>query len=1048
MSFSENEANWIKWVSGKKIDIAAVNDQIAHDALKQKVLDENIRQRLDEVRDEIDEAQGIVVKKTKDPGALKAAWRQMTGSDAKDVGEMKWRADDSDTNKGLLSKYELRADVEVDTIADINEKTQNIDPKDLIALTDSFQRIKEMEKTMRLQFDDKGNPLFTDEDIRNELWTPLVRSGLIPENMVPDDFSEHAIAFKGAQELYGDKLAAYTATHTKTQDNLAFGLRIAKETVTVTGAIVSGSFQMKNATDVAAGKTELNELKEQKEVLKGQNPPGDTAAVDAQIATKDKQVRELENIPRYIDAGTALLNGGLSMTELAIEHKYAPKDQDKWAKWAQTLTKGLEIAQGMAVKSATAGILAGSQDGGKSEAGFITCITCSLNAGFAGARLVPAAYAIWKEPDEAKRAAMIAGAVGTLAGAVADSINAAASQINTVDKNATAEKQAEQKQADKDSKAQLALLANGLKVAITQAGNGPAIVAAYKRGDTKALGMLLGGAAVAAALAPSSEAIFDAMHKDVSAEENYRRQVSDTPIEGNYLETTGANQEASQDAAAAKAMDAINSSVSGVQKINMAQIKPNLPTMDPASVEELQKLIDAEVDAKQQELAEKELKDALSPAVVQEMFDDVDAEVGAFEETYSKAFPDTGITSRTPQEIADAGDAIDRAMANTAALRQKVALINGLSGGAAGVIVALVPGASAVASMQALVRDIYTLVKCVEVHNTWCDSMDVAMAGQGGAAAAIQNTVRNAKIHLSQAAIVAILSALKASSDVARMFDPSGVATAVSAGASMASAVVNFAYKMQKEAEIKIGWATYKDARSNPGNRKAARKALRLNSTLAKCCIAYGAAIQGDTAAKQAIKATGLTITALQNDKDICVRLVAYLENELVDDPTVLAVDYQKNNKWAPGKPALELANWTMFKATARKSATPLLNEASTSTPAIDRLLANLAQVPDWGETAKFDGARSAKAAQSEEGVAKDFPGKHQAVLDRLETQQDILDRLEAAYSAYQPMNEAGSDKHDGMAKASKTYAAIAKAGSKVVTGNITALKAYPELVA
>ena len=50
------------------------------------------------------------------------------------------------------------------------------------------------------------------------------------------------------------------------------------------------------------------------------------------------------------------------------------------------------------------------------------------------------------------------------------------------------------------------------------------------------------------------------------------------------------------------------------------------------------------------------------------------------------------------------------------------------------------------------------------------------MAGQGGAAAAIHNAVRNARIHLSQAAIVAILSALKASAEVAKMFDPTGAA--------------------------------------------------------------------------------------------------------------------------------------------------------------------------------------------------------------------------------------------------------------------------------
>ena len=78
------------------------------------------------------------------------------------------------------------------SIVKIQKKTKLIEMEDLAALEQSFQRIKQMEKAMRMQFDDEGQPLFSDEDIRNELYTPLVRSGLIPDNMVPDKFKFHA----------------------------------------------------------------------------------------------------------------------------------------------------------------------------------------------------------------------------------------------------------------------------------------------------------------------------------------------------------------------------------------------------------------------------------------------------------------------------------------------------------------------------------------------------------------------------------------------------------------------------------------------------------------------------------------------------------------------------------------------------------------------------------------------------------------------------------------------------------------------------------------
>lgn len=1049
MALSEQQIEWVGWVAGKKIDANAVSAQAVQDEKKQAILNDTIRKALGDLHDDIDEAQKIVIQRQDDPNAVKALWRKIAGTS--NTQDLIWRATDEDTNKSILSKYELRADVEIDTVDDIDESVLNIDPEQLKKLHDSFTQILNLQKSMQLQLDENGERIFSDEEIRNELWTPMVRSGLIPDNMVPDDFSEHAIAFKGAQKLYADRIDAYSKTHTKTQDAWAFGLRIAKETVTVTGAIVSGSFTMANSVEVAGKQQEMNDLKLEKAEMLEANPDADTSAIQAQIDGKDQQVRELQNIPKYIDAGTALLNGGISLVELGVEHHYAPKDQDKWTKWTKTIGKGLEIAQGMAISAASTSILAGSSDNGKSEAGLITCVTCSLQAGFTAARLVPAVHAIWKEPDEAKRALMIAQAVGDLATCVASSITAAASQINTVDKNASDDVQADQKQADKDAKAEFAQLASALKLAISQAGNGVAIYEAVKRGDMKTLGMLLGGMAVATAFGATSEVIYDAVREDVDSVEGARRASEESPLVGSHTETTGDNQEAGQDSGSAATLEALQKSIGSTEGVAIGQMKAKVPPMSEESQKLLESMISTEVEGAQQKQAEEELEKAMDPEVIKAMMEDIDGAMGDFEAQYSKAFPDPGLTDRTPEEVIEAQAAIDRAMANTAALRAKVALINSLSGGAAGVISALVPGASAAASAQALARDIYLLVKCVEVHNTWCDSMDVAMAGQGGAAAAIHNAVRNARIHLSQAAIVAILSALKASAEVAKMFDPTGAAAGVSAGASMASAVVNYGYKMQKEADIKNGWKVYKEARSNPGNRKKARKALRLNSTLAKCCIAYGAAMMNDTAAKQAIKATGLTVAAIQNDQDICVRLVAYLENELSDDRVVMAVEYKKDNKWAPGDPALDLSVWTSFKAAAAKSAQPPLAEGSLATPAIDRLLGVIAQNPGWDDTSAFKAARDKTV---EDGPPDDnapvpqIPDDVQRILDKQLEMNDYLDRLGEAFAAYKPMAATGSSAHKPMEDAAAIFATMARAGARVTSDNIKVIRSYPALVA
>ncbi len=432
--------------------------------------------------------------------------------------------------------------------------------------------------------------------------------------------------------------------------------------------------------------------------------------------------------------------------------------------------------------------------------------------------------------------------------------------------------------------------------------------------------------------------------------------------------------------------------------------------------------------------------------------DDAEASIVGFEKMYQEAYPDSDITNRDPEVILRAQEAIDRAMANTNALRQKVALVNGISGGAVGILAALVPGTGAVVAVQKVLADIYALQKCVEVHNAWVKSMELTMLSQGGSSAAIQNILENATIHLAKASIDLILHTLKAGAEIAKTFDPTGASAITSASASMASAVVDFGFEMQKEAAIVIGWNAYKKARANPADRKAARKALRLNSTLAKCCIAYGASIMNDTAAKQAIKATGLSIAAMQDNKDICVRLISYLENELADDPVVLMVDYQKGVKWMPGTPSLDLMVWTSFKAACNKTAQPALADVCLKTPAIDRLLSLLAGTDLWTKPEEFEDAKERKATDDENvrsGIERpdqnEMTSKANEMAAELRKSSDYLDRLNSAFSAYHPLQAGDGGKiHDEMEPVAKTFATLARAGKKVSDANLAILLAYP----
>ncbi|TDK53680.1 hypothetical protein [Antarcticimicrobium luteum] len=1043
MPLSDAEITWIGFVAERDLskEMAEAEQRAA---LKKTFLEEQLSTGLTAAHGEVDMAMGLVIENREDPGAVKAMWLSLTEQEA-GSNEIPWRATDDELADSGLGKWAMRMDLEVDTKEDIGQNTMEIPPEKAAAILQAHQRILALQTHMENQLDNNGERLFSDEDIRKELWTPLMREGLIPENMIPEQYSEQAIAFKGAMDLYGDKIAAYSETHSKGMDKFKTGMRIAKEVVTVTGAIVSNSISISNATTIADKNSEIGNLKKEdadlKAELDGAPPPSQDRineinerrdAIKTQSKSLTGQVTEMQNQTKYAQNATAILLGGMSATELVVDH-VASKEPDPLVKWCNTIEGALSITQTLAGKTVDS-----AMRGNGASTGMITCVSAAITASFAGVKMVPTLILAVKEPDDNKRARLIDKLIGNLAETVSSSISSVAGKITD---EAGKTEDSTEKQQLKDQAAALDQIATALKLAITQVGKGPAVLQAIKNGNKGELAMLLGGAAIAAGFGASSEAIYDGVRDDTAS-----REIMDmNKGEAQFHEGTGSGQEAGQDAGSAKSMAAITSALEQMDKPALSGLKAG--SSDPlagTSAEELAQQIEQQAEENARKRAESELAEAFTPEAIQEMMKEADQELAGFEELYSQAHPDGDITKRTAEEIVQAQQAIDRAMANTAALRQKVALINGLTATGAGVLAALVPGTGAVVAAQKVAKDIYVLKKCVDTHNAWVDSMEVAFAAQSGVAAAVQNTLKNAKIHLDHAKVSLVLHTAQAGAAVAQVMDPSGVSSIVSASLSMADAVVEFGYKMHTERAISVGWIAYKDARDNPGNRKRARKALRLNSTLAKYCIAYGASIMGDPSAQQAIRATGLTVAALQNDKDICVKLIAYLENELSDDPTVLRVVNTKDSKWHPGRPELTLNSWMAFKGAAARSADPLLAPESAKTPGLDRLLTELGKIDGWHDKSAFELARSNYDKLTVAAPDAQFPDQFRTLLDRNRAAYDLLQRAMTAFSAYAPVSAASSAApHEGMAQIGASFATLARLNSATVAANIDALEGY-----
>ena len=102
--------------------------------------------------------------------------------------------------------------------------------------------------------------LFTDREISDAIWEPLKRRKLIPENAIPDRYSEVARTFDASSKAYETRLVAYTESLPKHQDILD-GLGVAKDLFNAGGAVVGAVVadlrvlspgQIQNPTEVAA----------------------------------------------------------------------------------------------------------------------------------------------------------------------------------------------------------------------------------------------------------------------------------------------------------------------------------------------------------------------------------------------------------------------------------------------------------------------------------------------------------------------------------------------------------------------------------------------------------------------------------------------------------------------------------------------------------------------------------------------------------------------------------------------------------------------------
>ncbi|MEO0992268.1 MAG: hypothetical protein AAFX62_00525 [Pseudomonadota bacterium] len=983
MAFDEAQKTWIGKITGgfetDAVDYAAVATKMEK---KREKLDALMRELEDSgLRDELKEANE----------ALTVEWdEEQKGHFWNDKKkEMQWMTGDRDE--------------EIDTVHDLKGKYK-VDPEKARRVQEAHAKLIALQKKMEEATDDEGNPLFTEKDIERELWSPLVRADVIPSNAVADKYSQEAQVWNGACKLYEEKLTDYTKTASK-YDQVQRGMRIGAATVSMVGTVAMESVKAANfeAMSISRGDTQdFKDLTKDGAPLKGVKPediPTDPTAkaefaaqkgvspeqLDffAKHSKKLDQAKEAQEKMAYTQLAVGLINGGLAIADKALDK---PSKKKGWA-IGEAIYDAVSKAATDSISAAMATVKTdnptlASDTNYKTMMGQITNLT---NYGFKAGKLVfraaelGEAYASGDSAGAKKAAfAMVASVAGAVGNAVAAFDRAGAPEEGGTDGVYT--------RTGAYIEAGILAAANTGKIVAE-------IVDAKRNGREVNIAAIVGAIGLTA-IGPVMAGTYDPL--------------SEASREDTTGGTLGVFKESPEEKEAR------------LKKLNGAIAKAGGKSMDPAAMLSLfqggltdeaamkaklaEEVAEEEAELRKKELSEfqKSLEDEETrQEFVDKIKREADLSAGALQKLMEEANPPVD-DLEDEAKAKKAMEAMDKLIAEAAALNAKWDMVNSLTGGATGILVAALPVAGLAAAIQKLAMDVAILVRKSVELNKWLDNMALTYGNSSVYGPAIAGRLASAKVQFSQATVMSIFSAVGVVSESMKLADMTGISTGVSIANNMARALTEWGYKMAKEAECEAGWQLYKSARASPGDRKKARKAMKWNSTLSKCVLAYGIVMDGDPIAKEVARSCGMTPEVLADQKDVCQKVVTYFETLYSDDAVILRrIPLTKD--WHPGMPYLAFDSWVRFKAAAANRAKPPISDPSTKTPVIDgcfsRLRATVGMDGDYGSS------RDKKWPDYSPTNDEDMLDKaSEAYREWLSSVKVDLDKLMQALSAYSPV--------------------------------------------
>jgi hypothetical protein len=965
--------------AAKKLLAGFSSDQ-AKQAKREEKLDD-INTRLAGMREALKDAQSFQVTWSEEDkgrfwGPSKRSPMNWSEANAKPGEDGKVR--DSKGKSGAINKADrMIRDTEVDTKHDLVGGYQ-VDPEAARKALKMHMKIVALQTEMEEAVDASGKPLFTARDIERELWTPLVKADILPSNAVADKYSHEAQIFAGACEVYEERLKEYSKKASK-HEKAQRALSIAGDFVVMAGSMAAASIRAAEFSGTSMSVEEKREL----ELLKDQDkksPFPDGSADQLRLtALEDRSQSAKEAV---LEQGAATLAAAFVSGVFDVASKSLNKQSD---------TKGWTIAEAAANAIASAAVAAvgvygtnvnadmNATQGEKDQAlGLTKTVQSLITYGLAGSKIVFRLREALDAPED-KRKDFIIAMITSLGDAVGSSFAAFDRPTITNDDGTKTP----------GTGGEWGKTGAYVSTAIIGAANITKILLVLKDAhdndrdpDFKVLVASCGFHVIAGVMSGTYVVASDKVRNEAPIDVSGSNPFVETAKEKELRE---------------------KGDVTALQ--NMAKTTQNMNALLKAfpgevpSEKELAQKVAAEANARNAAKTKAELKSVAEeinkdPARKKELIDSIveetDVKKAEIQKLIDLAAAVTSPVSDTAKNT-KAKAAMDTLIAESELTKAKWAALDAITAGGVGLLVSFLPVAGLAAAIRQLVSDTAWLVKKSRELNLWQKNMALTLGNDSEYGPAIGSRLGNAEIQVSQKALNVVFSLVGVTAESMKLGDITGAATAVSVGNTMARALSDFGFKMQKEVEIAKGWALYKQARSSEGqgDRKLARQAMNWNSTLSKCVLAYGIVKDSDPIAAEVARNCGLSPELLADENDVCQRVVAYFMSVYSDDPVVMRRIPVKKD-WHPAIPKLEFENWLKFKAAALTKAVPPLAEVSARTTAIDTALADIDTLWKGKGYAGQRDALTAALAQARTASGKAFLRTAQ---DGSETEADFRKR-------------------------------------------------------